>query len=117
MPTELSTNLTSLRTEDEEVWGPVTEYRVLQQLRVHLVFPLRDSLEDFCELVLRMVSADGSKRDLTLEVRDLRLAPAAQVNSRQAGPVCYTLSCVVFLVLKLVDLSDAFGLFSLFLFR
>ncbi|XP_025111307.1 uncharacterized protein LOC112574444 isoform X1 [Pomacea canaliculata] len=78
--TEISANL---RTEDEEVWGPMAEYRLLQQLRVHLVYPLHEELEKFYELVLRMVSAGGRRRDLTLEVKKLRSAQAAQTSPRQ----------------------------------
>lgn len=64
----------------------MAEYRLLQQLRVHLVYPLHEELEKFYELVLRMVSAGGRRRDLTLEVKKLRSAQATQTSPRQAGP-------------------------------
>ena len=58
--------------EEEEVWGPVVEYRLLKPIEVELIFPLQDVVETLHELVLRLLASDtGGTRDVTLEVKEV----------------------------------------------
>ena len=58
--------------EEEEVWGPVVEYRLLQPIEVELNFPLQDVVETLYELVLRLLATDtGGTRDVTLDVKEV----------------------------------------------
>lgn len=68
---ETKSSFISRYTEDEELIGPVTEYRLLDQLFVELTFQLTDRPEEQYEYVLRLIAEGGNKRDIVLSVQEI----------------------------------------------
>nr|KAG5705858.1 hypothetical protein BaRGS_030748 [Batillaria attramentaria] len=56
--------------EDDEALGPVVVYRLQRAVSVDLVVPLCEEVDDWQELVLRLLPDIGGKNDVLLDVKE-----------------------------------------------